>query len=288
MRNASPLRYPGGKWRFADFFHRLIATNFQAPPLYFEPYAGGASLALSLLFRGVVSDVYLNDLDGAVYSFWRAVLDDTDELIELIESTPVTPTEWQKQHAIYSQSARSARIRRAFAFFFLNRTNHSGILNAGMIGGKQQSGRWKLDARYNREELVRRIRMIRARKSRIHVSREDGIDFARRQAKRAETSIMYVDPPYFRAGQRLYMNFYGTSEHIALRDTVTKLPCAWVVSYDDVPEIRQLYRGIRSRRFALLHTARSARVGKEVMFFAAGLKVPRSRGPICSTVTVTR
>ena len=130
--------------------------------------------------------------------------------------------------------------------------------------------------------------MIRALKSKIHVSREDGIDFARRQGNNPEPSIMYLDPPYFRAGQRLYMNFYGTSEHIALRDTVTKLPCAWVVSYDDVPEIRQLYRGIKSRRFALLHTARSARVGKEAMFFAPGLKVPRSHDPICSAVSKTR
>src|ERR1019366_7779513 len=118
MRSASPLRYPGGKWRFADFFHRLIATNFQVPPLYFEPYAGGAGLALSLLFRGVVREVYLNDLDRAVYSFWRAVLEDTDELIDLIESTPVTPTEWKTQHDIYSSDGRSARARRAFAFFF--------------------------------------------------------------------------------------------------------------------------------------------------------------------------
>jgi DNA adenine methylase len=288
MRNASPLRYPGGKWRFANYFHRLISTNFQTPPLYFEPFAGGASLALSLLFEGVVSKIYLNDLDRAVYSFWRVVLEDTDELIDLIESTPITPTEWKKQHAVHSEDSRSARVQRAFAFFFLNRTNHSGILNAGMIGGKQQSGRWRLDARYNREELIRRIQMIRTLKSRIRVSREDGIDFARRQAEHVEPSVMYVDPPYFRSGQRLYMNFYGPSEHKALRDTVTQLPCAWVVSYDDVPEIRQLYRGIKSRRFALLHTARSARVGKEVMFFSPRLKVPRSHDPICSIVSKTR
>jgi DNA adenine methylase len=287
MRNASPLRYPGGKWRFANYFGRLISINFPAPPLYFEPYAGGASLALSLLFRGVVSKVYLNDLDRSVYSFWRTVVENTDELIDLIQSTPITPAEWKKQHTVYSQESRSARVQRAFAFFFLNRTNHSGILNAGMIGGKQQSGRWKLDARYNREELIRRIRTIRTLKSRIHISREDGIDFARQQAEHAEPSIMYVDPPYFRSGQRLYMNFYGPSEHIALRDTLRKLSCAWVVSYDDVPEIRQLYRGIKSRRFALLHTARSARLGKEVMFFEPSLKVPRSNDPIC-TITKTR
>ncbi len=283
MRNASPLRYPGGKWRFADFFHRLVAANFKQPPLYFEPYAGGASLALSLLFRGVVAEVYLNDLDRAVYSFWRAVLDDTDELIELIESTPVTPTEWRAQREIYSRGAKSPRLRRAFAFFFLNRTNHSGVLNGGMIGGKHQTGRWKLDARYNREELVRRIRMIRMLRRRIHISREDGIDFARRRAKQAEPSIMYVDPPYFRSGQRLYMNFYGVAEHTALRDAITQLPSAWVVSYDDVPEIRQLYRGTKSRRFTLLHTARSARLGKELMFFSPTLRVPRPNDPTCST-----
>jgi DNA adenine methylase len=203
-------------------------------------------------------------------------------LVELIETTPVTSDEWRRQRATYQQARRTPRVRLAFATFFLNRTNHSGILNAGMIGGKEQLGRWKLDARYNREQLVRRIRVIKELKHKIHLSREDGIDFALRHSHSSDRAIMYLDPPYYRAGQRLYLNFYKAADHSALRDAVESLPCAWIVSYDDVPEVRHLYRGQASRRFLLLHTARSARVGKEIMFFAPGLKVPRTHKATCN------
>ena len=143
MRNASPLRYPGGKWRVAPFFERLIALNFESPPVYVEPYAGGASLALSLLFLNKVSQVFLNDLDPAIYSFWYCILKQTEEFAELLKNTPITPAEWRRQRRIYSEGIVSGRLKLGFATFFLNRTNHSGILNAGMIGGKDQIGEWK-------------------------------------------------------------------------------------------------------------------------------------------------
>ena len=165
MRNASPMRYPGGKWRFADFFERLISANFDRPPVYVEPYAGGSSLALSLLFSGAVAEVFLNDLDPAIYAFWHSALKSTEKLTDLIKRIDVTPLEWERQKKVYASGLAAGTLKLGFATFFLNRTNHSGILNGGMIGGKEQSGAWKLNARFNRPEQSRSV--LRRRDSAI-------------------------------------------------------------------------------------------------------------------------
>lgn len=273
MRNASPLRYPGGKWRFRPFFERLISLNFEEPPIYIEPYAGGASLALGLLFSGSVCEVFLNDLDPAIHAFWHCVLRHTDALLDLIEDTPITAAEWKKQKTIHRAGCASSTLKLGFATFFLNRTNHSGILNGGMIGGKKQRGEWKLNARFNRAELIRRIERVATLRQRIHLDCRDACELL--TGRRIEkNTLIYLDPPYFRAGANLYMNAYGRDDHALVRDCAKKLRCPWVVSYDNVGQIRTLYRGYTSRHVELLHTARSARIGREVMFFSPTLRVP--------------
>jgi DNA adenine methylase len=276
MRDASPLRYPGGKWRFTAFFRNLILRNFKRPPAYLEPYAGGASLALSLLFSETVAEVYLNDLDPAVYSFWLSVLEKTDALVELIEKTPVTPRQWREQKRLYAERRTAGDLQLGFATFFLNRTNHSGILNGGMIGGKRQKGEWRVDARFNRAELIRRVKRIASYKNRIHLSCLDALEFIRCRG-RAKSKLIYFDPPYFEAGRHLYLNAYGPADHEFVRDRISALRCPWVVSYDDVPPIRRLYRGYSARRVQLLHTARTAHQGNEIIYFSPLLNVPTDR-----------
>jgi DNA adenine methylase len=140
MRDASPLRYPGGKWRLANFFERLISLNFEKPPIYIEPYAGGASLALSLLFSGKIAEVFLNDLDPAIHAFWYSILKHPDEFLKLLETIPITPSERIQQKKIYAKGLSAGKLRLGFATFFLNRTNHSGILNGGHDWRKRSIG----------------------------------------------------------------------------------------------------------------------------------------------------
>jgi DNA adenine methylase len=274
MRTASPLRYPGGKWRVASFFDRLLTINRLEDVRYVEPYAGGASLALSLLLDQKVEEVHLNDLDPAIYAFWHSVLTRPHDLIDFIDHVPITPDEWRNQKEAYSRAPNVTRFALGCATFFLNRTNHSGILNGGMIGGKRQIGPWKLDARFNRAELAARVRRIAALRSRIHLSCRDALDVIK-EFRRAKRTLVYLDPPYYCSGHRLYMNAYRHDDHAAVRRAVEKVTAPWVVSYDDTPEVRRLYSRMRSRKLRLLHTARSAREGAEVLFFADGLHIPR-------------
>lgn len=275
MKNASPLRYPGGKWRVARFFERLLDKNYSSPPTYLEPFAGGASLALTLLFRGFVSRIFLNDLDPAVYAFWRTVVSQPTRLIRLIERTPISPMEWHRQRQVYSAGKDAGQLALGFAFFFLNRTSHSGILNGGMIGGSGQDGTWKIDARFNRAELVERIRRISKLRALINVTGIDGLEFIGEHRRRRTKSLVYLDPPYFAAGRDLYLNAYRPEDHSRVSHALASLKAPWVVSYDNVPAIRTLYRHVRCRHLSLIHTARDTRVGKEIMFFSDQIQIPR-------------
>ena len=278
MRALSPLRYPGGKWRIAPFIERLIQINGLVGREYVEPYAGGCSLALTLLEHEVVSRVHLNDLDEAVYSFWWSALNRPDDLVDLIRATPINPDEWQKQRSVYRDGLRNSRLQLGFSMLYLNRTNYSGIMNGGMIGGKAQAGVYTIDARFNRSSLVQRVTALAAKRDRISLYNEDAVSFVKRMSLSGDF-LAYFDPPYYRAGAALYLNAYTTSDHSSVKAAVQSLSCPWIVSYDDVKEIRVLYKGVRNRKISLLHTARSSHVGKEVVFFSDALRIPRLKAP---------
>ncbi len=277
----SPLRYPGGKQVLARVLAHLIRLNGHEGGIYAEPYAGGAGAALSLLFGEYVERLMLNDADSSIYAFWDSILRRTDAFLKLLRDTPLTVSEWERQRAVYLKPARHSRLRIGFAAFYLNRCNRSGIIcNAGVIGGRAQRGKWKLDARFSRAELAERIRRIALYADRIELYNHDAIDFLRECVARKHTTrrvLVYLDPPYYVKGSQLYMNYYSPSDHAALaRYLRTRARFDWVMSYDNVPEIRALYGGLRQVPFTLGYSARDWRLGKEVMVVGPGLAFPET------------
>ena len=92
-----------------------------------------------------------------------------------------------------------------------------------------------------------------------------------------ENSLTYLDPPYYVKGnRRLYANHYDSDDHAAIAAKVRKLPFRWIVSYDDEPEIRRLYRPYRSMRYSLSYIASERQGGAEVMYFSPKLVIPSS------------
>lgn len=274
MRRVTPLRYPGGKSELGAFFGQLISRNRLSDAAYVEPFAGGAGVAIALLLGEWVDTIFINDIDRSVYSFWKCVSDRNDELCSLIENCRLSVREWRKQKAVHD-GGTTDELALGFATFYLNRTNRSGILNGGLIGGKNQAGEWKMDARFNRKDLVARIRRIGRYRSRIHVSNDDAVAFLNTlRPSLPARSLVYLDPPYFDKGQHLYTNFYEPGDHATIAEVVRDLERPWVVSYDDHPKIRKLYSGYRSRRYSLTYSARESRGGSEVIFFSERLSIP--------------
>lgn len=277
----TPLRYPGGKGKLAAFVKRLIEINGLVDGEYVEPYAGGAAIAMELLIQGYVSRVHINDISKPVIAFWRAVLERTEEFCRLVVDTPLTVRAWDKQRRVFSNPNQHEGIELGFATFFLNRTNRSGIFNAGVIGGRQQKGRWKIDARYNAAELVSRIETIARLRSRILVSRLDAIDFLEaRLATLPRQTLVYLDPPYYVKGKALYHDFYGHEDHVEISKFVQERlrRQRWIVSYDNVLQIRRLYSRQPSIAYRVGYSAREARQGEEIMFCDRSLQMPDLAG----------
>lgn len=252
----SPLRYPGGKAALAGFFSDIIQTLGIEHPRYIEPYAGGVGAGIALLREGIVKDLVINDIDPAVHAFWRSAVENNEQLVERVASTPLTVDEWQKQRAIYRARDESDLLQLGFAFFFLNRTNRSGILNAGVIGGQRQDGTYKIDARFNRGTLVERLTAIGGLADHITVSDLDGRTIIQRYAG-DDQAFMYIDPPYVQAGSRLYLNAFDGRDHKALASIVNSVETAhWLITYDTAPLIESLYREQFQCRLELTYSAR--------------------------------
>jgi DNA adenine methylase len=272
QRYTSPLRYPGGKAQVVKFLKLLMLENGLVGSTYVEPYAGGASVALSLLFEDYVSSVQINDLNLGIYDFWQNVLYQTDAFCRMIEEVPLTVEEWQRQRSI-AVCAESTSFERGFATFYQNRTNRSGIISGGVIGGLKQTGSWKLDARFPRAELVRRIQKIARFRSRIKVSRCDALELL--QSAPNVGCFYFLDPPYYARGARLYDNFYDHDDHQEICHATANLKAPWIVSYDAAPEIIEMYCQYHMLRYSLAYSTNSRERGSEVMFSAPGLTMPQ-------------
>lgn len=280
----SPLRYPGGKRKLANFIKLVVHYNDLLDSEYFEPYAGGASVALALLFDEYVRHIHINDLDFGVYAFWHSALNSTEALCRLIHDTPVTMEEWYRQKHIQGDS-NAELLKLGFSTFFLNRTNRSGIISGGVVGGKAQSGKWKLDARFNKLNLINRIQRVARYQNRIHLYNLDGSHFLNRiPIFKSDRVFVYLDPPYFVKGQQLlYKNYYQLKDHETVAKRVRDLRSSWIVSYDEVPEIRTLYKHFPHLSYGLQYSAQERYRGKEIMFFSKDLNIPDVINPAALT-----
>lgn len=269
MSNPSPLRYPGGKNRLSNFISLAIQNLNIQNCTYVEPFAGGAGVALSLLLNGTVERIVINDYDKAIYSFWRAVKQEPFELINLIQNTPITIDEWYRQKQIYSTSTAYS-LEFAFATLFLNRTNYSGILNAGPIGGYAQDGEWKLDVRFDRNALVSKIERIAQVRNRITVYNKDIISLLRNYVPSFGNNLFfYFDPPYYNKGQQLYKNFFISQDHERIHNVITnEINFPWIITYDNVEQIERLYSDYEMRHFDLTYSAANKGIASELMIFS--------------------
>lgn len=271
------MRYPGGKTTLYPLISSILRFNRLERKHYVEPFAGGCGLALALLYEGHVSDIHINDLDPSIWAFWHSVLHHTDELAYMVAKTPVTIDEWQHQRDIYlAEDEGDNPLAQGFATFFLNRTNRSGIIKtAGVIGGLSQDGPYKLDCRFNRNDLIRRIRRVAKYRNRIHLYQRDALAFISESAKQLANSTFFcIDPPYFSKGSGLYANYYEPLDHKILASAVLKLDNPWVVTYDYVPEISKLYGTRRQFSFDISYSVETKRRGTEIMVVSKGLKIP--------------
>lgn len=269
MTTLSPLRYPGSKNKTYNYIKYLVTIN--NCDTYIEPFVGGGSVALKLLINQDVKNIMINDYDKAVYAFWYSVLNHTEELIDLIKNTEVTIEEWYRQKEINKNKLLNNNLLEVgFSTLFLNRTNRSGILKAGVIGGLKQTGNYKLDCRFNKNSIITKIQNVAKFKKNIKLYNKDAEDFIKQNISKTKNSLTFLDPPYFNKGPELYVNFYQHENHINLANTIknTLLKKKWILTYDKVSEIEELYSEFDKVEYYLNYSAGKQTLGIEFMFFS--------------------
>lgn len=279
MNSYSPLRYPGGKTNIAPLIDLIIRQRTNNINTYIEPFAGGAGVALYLLFNGAVDNIIINDYDKAVYSFWRAIISNPSGFIRKIEDTPVTIEEWHKQKEIYINHKNKYSFELGFATFFLNRTNRSGILNAGPIGGYNQDGKYLIDARFNKDSLIKKINKIALYKGKIKVYNKDIRSFVKNViSENQENSFIYFDPPYYSKGKELYKNYFVPKDHQDIQALLAKdICCPWVLTYDDEFYIQKLYQEFTLKKYELVYSLANKGKHLEIIVFSSSDLCPNEK-----------
>lgn len=272
----SPLRYPGGKDKTYNYVKYLIIEN--DIKTYIEPFAGGAAVALRLLINGDVKNIIINDIDAGIYALWNTIVNNPNDLIRTIKETPITMEEWYKQKAVQDNKFQADELSLAFSTLFLNRTNRSGIIKAGVIGGKKQNGNYKLDCRFNKDAIIKRILLISSFADRIEVCNYDAKEFIVRKIKKTKKSLTFFDPPYYAKGPELYTNFYTHEDHVELAKAIlnSMKNRYWILTYDISTEIEKLYCRRDYTRYYLNYSIATPSKGQEFMFFSKKV----NKGPI--------
>lgn len=275
--NSSPLRYPGGKSLMTNFFVDLFLRNRLQEIVYVEPYAGGAGAAINLLLNNYVDEIVINDANIGIYSFWNALINESDRFIQTISVIPVTLEEWYKQRSVLYKS-QGPSFELGVATFFMSRTNRSGVIFGGAIGGsteeKQNEAKYRIDCRFNKQDLIQRLETIAINNNRIKVSNEDALTLLRQLDNNV---FVYLDPPYYVKGKSLYMNHYSVKDHEDLANFLqNEANFNWVLSYDDVPQIREMYANSDLYRFPLKYTVSKKQIGYELLTHSVDLVFPDS------------
>lgn len=268
---ASPLRYPGGKALLSTYVSGVLEENLLGGCTFFEPYAGGASVSLDLLRMGFVDKAVLVERDPLVFAFWHSVFNETEALCAAIEACPVTLETWHDLQATKDvadpKSAAYSLLQLGLAGLFFNRTNFSGIIGAGPIGGQAQSSAYKIDCRFNKTGLTRQIRAAALLAPRVSVHFGDALEFLRKNSAKisAGFSFVYIDPPYYTQGRKLYRHHYTDTDHATLAEYITSQGYPWLVSYDDHPRIRELYASKQMQPIYLDYKVKSSRTAQELV-----------------------
>lgn len=286
----SPLRYPGGKTQLWKFVKSTIELNRINEPIYCEPFAGGSGVTVELLLNNSVGEVIINDLDPAIYSFWNMSINHSEKFIDLIEKTPVTIKEWHHQKEIYTKYGKNPHsMEGAFATFFLNRTNVSGIISGGPIGGQKQTGNYKIDCRFNKQTSINKIRKIAEQKERIHLYNKDAaelIEVLKKQYSK-DRLFTFFDPPYFTQGQSLYLSFYNEDQHKLIRDKIMEMDdYFWILTYDKAPQIAELYSKVEQKfEYSLKYSANKKRLANEFLFASPITKLQSTEKILLNNIT---
>lgn len=259
----TPIRYPGGKTKIYPLVKSIIDQNGLGDYTYAEAFAGGAGVAMKLLLKGDVPSIVINDLDRAVYCMWDTIVNYSEELCSFIEDADVSVDTWKQHRETYRNQDEADNCELGCAAFFLNRTNVSGILNGGVIGGLEQNGNYFIDARFNKEGLIKKINDIADKRDCIKIYDHDAEALIENVLKKHDKVFAYFDPPYVQKGPGLYRSSFDEEKHRSLAKAIQSCDFPWMATYDNDSLIEDIYSSNVHSTFGIGYSAYRASKGTE-------------------------
>jgi DNA adenine methylase len=295
---ASFFRYPGGKSKFRDEILTAIAATSNDAMEYREPFFGGGSVGLMVLedndhTKQVSQDPFdllfsfdtptkgknakektfgyrsfwINDKDVGIFSLWNAVINNPEELKELVNSFKPSIQAFDDYKQFFLDNPTPTTISEivecGFRKLAIHQISYSGlgVKSGGPLGGRNQDANTKypIDCRWSPSNICKKIDLIH--KQFISVdARVTNSDFAAMITDTSRPAFIYLDPPYYMKGGDLYQHAFTEDDHRRMADLLRVCPHPWVLSYDDCPEIRDLYSWARIEAFDAKYTIQQTKV----------------------------
>lgn len=232
-----PLAYVGGKNRIAQQIIKLFPLH----KTYVEVFAGGAQV---LFHKDPAPVEVLNDIDGDVVTFFRVCQSHHEELLRYMKYVHIS-REWFD--SLQAQDPKLLTdIQRAARFFYLQKNAYAGLVRHRAFGYSVES-----PSRFNPERLPELIENTHKRLARVQIECLPYQDILRRYDRPG--TLFYLDPPYF--GLKLYRYNFTEKDFTELVACLKKLQGKFVLSLNDVPQVRKTFADFKFLEIEISYTA---------------------------------
>lgn len=246
------FRYPGGKSKLKKVISKHLSIYASENGLeYREPFFGGGSIGIEFLsmFSNRRRKIWINDKDSGIAALWTSVIRYPDLLKTMvIEFIPSVEAFYQYRDILTSISENLSSEQEIAKYGFMKLAVHQisysglGTKSGGPLGGKKQGGKYKIDCRWSPEYICGKIDFLHRLLNEADVRGNQcaNLDFMD-LIKDQERAILYLDPPYYEKGNDLYQYGFLESDHVRMANALRETNHAWLLSYDDCQEVRDLY-----------------------------------------------
>lgn len=221
------LRYPGGKFYG---FKKIIPFLKVEHLNYIEPFVGGASIFLAKKKASGVN--WINDADPDLINFYSIIQNENTRtlLYNLLKSEKAN----KERHKEIIQMKPKDNVERAFKYFYLNRTSFSGIMNKPRWG-------FAIGSSVVPEKWIELIEPVAKKLENVKITNFDFRKALNETIKDSNT-LIYADPPYFKASKSIYNHEFSQQDHLDLMNLLKRSKAKFILSYENCPEIKEMYK----------------------------------------------
>jgi DNA adenine methylase len=252
------MRYPGGKAKIKKIILSHLKERYNPSLSYIEPFFGGGSIGLNFLKEIKPRHIWINDADYGLWCLWMSVINKPEIMKKkVMEFTPSVDAFYEFRDTLLAPKPILCLwddiCEYGFKKLALHQISYSGLgtKSGGPLGGKEQKSKYKINSRWSAANICKKINRIFDLFSGIDLDCTN-TDFE--HLLNSEDALIFLDPPYYEVGNSLYQCGFTIEDHVRLSNILMKTSNRWVLTYDDHPEIRNLYSWAKIEEISMTYT----------------------------------